>query len=80
MKYTHKVIILSGDNQRSWFKSAIIGEMVFYSEFTRPDGSKYEVSGSYRHHSGLDNLTPELWYDNPERWKVEKLNKFKGNK
>lgn len=81
VKYTHKVTLLSEGVRGIWFKSSICGGKVFCSGFTRPDGSQYAEPDIYEHHDDLgDKLTPELWYDDHDRWLVEKLVQFKGNK
>lgn len=81
VKYTHKVTLLSEAVRGIWFKSAIYGDEVFCSCFYRPDGSQYAEPEVYEHQHKLgDKLTPELWYDDPDRWLVEKLVQFKGNK
>lgn len=62
------------------FKCSIVGEHVHCGEFIRPDGTMCIEPGAYEHNSGIENLTPELWYDDPMRWTVKKINQFKGNK
>lgn len=80
VKYTHIVTLLQGHTNGVKFKCAIVGELVHCGEFIRPDGSVYNGPDTYKHNSDIENLTPELWYDNPKRWSVKKLNQFKGNK
>ena len=80
VKYTHTVTLESRAQKGVKFKVAIIGETVYCGEFIRPDGSVYSEPDTYHHYSGIEGLTPELWYDDPIRWSVKKLNQFKGNK
>lgn len=80
VKYTHIVTLEVGSQKGVKFKVAIIGETVHCGEFIRPDGSVYNEPETYQHNSDIENLTPELWYDDPTRWSVKKLNQFKGNK
>lgn len=80
VKYTHIVTLLSGGVDGIKFKVAILGERVHCGEFIYPDGTTYGGPDVYRHDSGIENLTPELWYDDAERWSVKKLVQFKGNK
>ena len=80
VKYTHIVTLEAGPKVGVKFKVAIIGELVHCGEFIRPDGSVYSEPEIYEHNSDIEDLTPELWYDNPMRWSVKKLNQFKGNK
>ena len=80
VKYTHIVTLEAGPQKGIRFKCAIVGELVHCSEFIRPDGSVYSEPDTYQHNSDIEDLTPELWYDNPMRWTVKKLNQFKGNK
>lgn len=80
IKYTHIVTILQGGVEGIKFKVAIVGEQVHCGEFIRPDGTTYSEPETYNHESGIENLTPEVWYADPERWSVKKLNQFKGNK
>ena len=80
VKYTHIVTLEAGSQKGVKFKVAIVGETVYCGEFIRPDGSVYNEPETYQHNSDIEDLTPELWYDNPARWTVKKLNQFKGNK
>lgn len=80
VKYTHIVTLLNGGVGGIKFKVAIVGEHVHCGEFIRPDGTIYSEPETYEHDSGIKNLTPELWYDDTERWSVKKLVQFKGNK
>ena len=80
VKYTHIVTLLPRDVAGIKFKCAIVGEQVYCGEFTHPDGTTYSEPEVYEHDSGVENLTPELWYDDTERWSVKKLIQFKGNK
>ncbi len=80
VKYTHIVTLELGRDKGLRFKCAIVGEYVYCSESTKQDGSAYVDQFVYRHRSDIENLTPELWYDDPKRWSVKKLNQFKGNK
>ncbi len=80
VKYTHKVTLMAEGVRGTWFTVAICGKEVFCSGFTRPDGSHYADPDTYEHNTGIENLTPELWYDDAERWSVKKLVQFKGNK
>ena len=80
VKYTHIVTLEDGPQGRSKFKVAIVGELVHCGEFIRPDGSVCSVPDTYHHRSGIEGLTPELWYDDTKRWSVKKLTQFKGNK
>lgn len=80
VKYTHIVTLMDKALEGVKFKVAIIGELVHCGEFIRPDGSVHSEPDTYRHDSGIEDLTPELWYDDPMRWTVKKLNQFKGNK
>lgn len=79
-KYTHIVTLEAGPAKGVKFKVAIIGELVHCGEFISQDGSVYSEPDAYRHDSGIEDLTPELWYDDPIRWSVKKINQFKGNK
>lgn len=80
VKYTHIVTLLHDGVEGIKFKVAIVGEHVHCGEFIRPDGTTYSEPETYEHDSGIENLTPELWYDDTERWSVKKLVQFKGNK
>ena len=80
VKYTHIVTLEAGPVKGVKFKVAIIDDLVHCGEFIKPDGSVYSEPDTYRHDSGIENLTPELWYDDHKRWSVKKLNQFKGNK
>ena len=80
VKYTHTVTLEAGPEKGLKFKCAIVGEYVYCSEFIKQDGSIYADQDAYRHSSDIENLTPELWYDDPKRWSVKKLNQFKGNR
>ena len=80
VKYTHIVTILQDGVEGIKFKVAIVGEQVHCGEFIRPDGTTYSEPEASNHDSGIENLTPELWYDDTERWSVKKINQFKGNK
>ena len=80
VKYTHIVTLLPAVVEGIKFKVAIVGEQVHCGEFIRPDGTTYSEPEVYEHNSDIENLTPELWYDNAERWLVKKLVQFKGNK
>ena len=80
VKYTHIVTLLQGHVDGIKFKCAIVGGRVYCSEFIRPDGTTYNEPEVYEHNSDIEDLTPELWYDDPIRWSVKKLNQFKGNK
>jgi hypothetical protein len=80
VKYTHTVTLLRDGVEGVKFKVAIVGEHVHCGEFIRPDGTTYSEPETYEHDSGIENLTPELWYDNKERWSVKKIVQFKGNK
>ena len=80
VKYTHIVTLEAGPQKGVKFKVAIVGELVHCGEFIRPDGSVYSEPDTYSHSSDIEDLTPELWYDDPMRWTVKKLNQFKGNK
>ena len=80
VKYTHIVTLMNKGLEGIKFKVAIVGELVHCSEFIRPDGTTYNETEVYEHNSDIENLTPELWYDDPIRWSVKKLNQFKGNK
>lgn len=80
VKYTHTVTLMNKGFEGIKFKVAIVGELVHCGEFIRPDWSVYSEPDTYHHDSGIEDLTPELWYDDPMRWTVKKLNQFKGNK
>ena len=80
VKYAHIVTLEAGPQKGVKFKVAIVGEMVHCGEFMRPDGSVYNEPETYHHNSDIEDLTPELWYNDPMRWTVKKLNQFKGNK
>lgn len=80
VKYTHIVTLEAGPVKGVKFKVAIVGELVHCGESIRSDGSVYGEPDTYRHYSGIEDLTPELWYDDPMRWSVKKINQFKGNK
>lgn len=80
VKYTHMVTLECGPDKGVKFKVAIVGEEVHLGEFVRPDGTVCCEPETYNHESGIENLTPELWYDDTKRWSVKKLNQFKGNK
>lgn len=80
VKYTHMVTLLLDGVSCIKFKSAIVGERVYCGGFIRSDGTTYGEQEVYEHNSGIENLTPELWYDDAERWSVRKLIQFKGNK
>lgn len=80
VKYTHIVTLEAGPQKGVKFKVAIIGGLVHCGESIRPDGSLYSEIDTYPHNSDIEDLTPELWYDDPMRWTVNKLNQFKGNK
>ena len=80
VKYTHIVTLEVGPQKGVKFKVAIIGELVHCGELIRPDGSVCSEPDTYLHDSGIEDLTPELWYNDPMRWTVKKLNQFKGNK
>ena len=80
VKYTHIVTLEDGPQKGVKFKVAIIGELVHCGEFISPDGSVYGEPDTYHHDSGIEDLTPELWYDDQMWWTVKKLNQFKGNK
>ena len=80
VKYTHIVTLEAGPQVGVKFKVAIVGEQVYCGEFIRPDGTTYSEPEVYEHDSGVENITPELWYDDTERWSVKKLIQFKGNK
>ena len=80
VKYTHIVTLMHKGLEGSKFKVAIVGEQVHCGEFTRPDGTAYGEPEVYEHNSDIEKLTPELWYDDAERWLVKKLVQFKGNK
>ena len=80
VKYTHIVTLLQDPVYGIKFKCAIDGRMEYSGEFIRPDGTTYNEPEVYEHNSDIEDLTPELWYDDPIRWSVKKLNQFKGNK
>lgn len=80
VKYTHIVTLEAGPVKGVKFKCAIIDDLVHCGWFIMPDGSVYAEPEEYGHGSDIENLTPELWYDDPKRWSVKKLNQFKGNK
>lgn len=80
VKYTHIVTLMNKGLEGTKFKVAIVGGLVHCGEFIRPDGTTYNEPGAYEHNSDIEDLTPELWYDNTERWSVKKLIQFKGNK
>lgn len=80
VKYTHIVTLLQGHVYGTKFKCAIVGGRVYCGEFIRPDGTTYNEPEVYEHNSDIENLTPELWYDDTGRWSVKKLIQFKGNK
>ena len=80
VKYTHIVTLMNKGLEGIKFKVAIVGEQVYCGEFTRPDGTMYNEPEIYEHNSDIEDLTPELWYDDTGRWSVKKLNQFKGNK
>lgn len=83
MKYTHKVTLLDGPNKGCTFKVFINSGRVYISQFTDVNGiEKFEPESYIAHHMPDGGLTPEAWYSDISRWKVEKLNnnKFKGNK
>ena len=80
VKYTHIVTLLRCGVEDLKFKCAIVGEHVHCGEFIRPDGTMCIEPEAYEHNSDIEDLTPELWYDDPMRWTVKKLNQFKGNK
>ena len=80
VKYTHIVTLEAGPVKGVKFKVAIIDDLVHCGEFISPDGSVYHGPGAYHHDSGIEDLTPELWYNDTKRWSVKKLNQFKGNK
>ena len=80
VKYTHIVTLEAGPQKGVKFKVAIMDDLVHCGEFIMPDGSVYSEPDTYHHDSGIEDLTPELWYDDPIRWSVKKLNQFKGNK
>ena len=80
VKYTHIVTPLRCGVEGLKFKCAIVGEHVHCGEFMRPDGTTCSEPGAYEHNSDIEDLTPELWYDDAERWLVKKLVQFKGNK
>ena len=80
VKYTHIVTLMNKGLEGIKFKVAIVGELVHCGEFIRPDGTTYNETEVYEHYSDIENLTPELWYNDPMRWTVKKLNQFKGNK
>ena len=80
VKYTHIVTLMNKGLEGIKFKVAIVGESVHCGEFIRPDGTMYNEPEVYEHDSDIEGLTPELWYDDPMRWTVKKLNQFKGNK
>lgn len=77
VKYTHKITVeYTGDS----FLCAIVGNKVYVSPFTKSDGSVWGDYDEYNADSEHEHLTPELWFDNPLRWSVKRLNQFKGNK
>ena len=80
VKYTHIVTLMNKGLEGIKFKVAIVGEQVHCGEFIRPDGTTYSEPEAYEHNSDIEDLTPELWYDDTERWLVKKLVQFKGNK
>ena len=80
VKYTHMVTLEAWPVKGFKFKVAITGELVHCGESIRPDGSVCSEPKTYHHGSGIEGLTPELWYDDPMWWTVKKLNQFKGNK
>lgn len=80
MKYTHKVTLLHEGVAGTNFLCGIKGFEVYVSAFTKPDGAEYGDANIYEASTGAENLTPELWFDDVTRWKVEKLKQFKGNK
>ena len=80
VKYTHIVTLLPAVVEGIKFKVAIVGEQVHCGGFIRPDGTTYSEPETYEHNSDIEDLTPELWYDDTERWSVKKMNQFKGNK
>lgn len=80
VKFTHKVTLNRGHRAGDSFLCAIVGRRVFVSPFTTENGDTYGGYDEYDADHELDELTPELWYDDPMRWTVKKLNQFKGNK
>ena len=80
VKYTHIVTHMNKGLEGIKFKVAIVGEQVHRGEFIWPDGTTYSEPEAYEHNSDIEDLTPELWYDDAERWSVKKLVQFKGNK
>ena len=80
VKYTHIVTLLRDGVEGLKFKVAIVGGHVHCGKFIRPDGTTCSEPETYEHDSGIENLTPELWYDDTERWSVKKLVQFEGNK
>ena len=80
VKYTHMVTLEAGPQKGFKYKVVIVGDLIHCVEFIRPDGSVCSEPTTYHHYSGIEDLTPELWYDDPIRWSVKKLNQFKGNK
>jgi len=80
VKYTHIVTLMNKGLEGIKFKVAIVGELVHCGEFIRPDGTTYNEPEVYEHNSDIEDLTPELWYDDTKRWSVKKLIQFKGNK
>ena len=80
VKYTHIVTLMNKGLEGIKFKVAIVGEQVHCGEFIRPDGTAYGEPEAYEHNSDIEDLAPELWFDDAERWLVKKLVQFKGNK
>ena len=80
VKFTHKITLMSPPREGSTFMCAIIGHRVYVGPFTDVDGEEWGEYEEYDADSEHERLTPELWYDDPMRWTVKKLNQFKGNK
>lgn len=80
VKFTHKVTMAGGPDAGTTFLCSVAGNRVYVSPFTRPDGSEWGDYDEYDADSEYEYLTPELWFDNPLRWSVKRLNQFKGNK
>lgn len=80
IKFTHKITLMRPPRAGSTFLCAIVGTRVYISPFTDVNGEEWGVYEEYDADSEHEHLTPELWYDDTERWSVKKLVQFKGNK
>lgn len=80
VKFTHKVTVLTGPRNGSTFLCAILGNRVYVSPATTPDGEEWGDYDEYDAETEFNQLTPERWFGNPARWSVKKLVQFKGNK